>query len=192
MVPQQLLESVAQQACQHCAAKGYVSGPNWNPLEPQDPVTALAMASLLVGSGQFDHYLAVAPEGHAYGYFFERFGARVLSVFVDYPPRQVTQADNLTAVSGGRVLVIEDDVVSGVSLGLVVDAIRIHRPASVSVYLGRRADSQCPENIPAEVEAVYLAEAHLDPADRPRHETDFLRVFGGAADAEPGAAADTA
>lgn len=49
MIPRSLLESVARQTQQHCAARGYVSGPNWNPLEPHDPVSALAMARLLVG-----------------------------------------------------------------------------------------------------------------------------------------------
>jgi hypothetical protein len=172
-----LVKQVARQAREHCARRGYIDGPNWNPLEPQDPVAALAMARSLIGSGRFDHFVAVAPEGHAYGFFFERLGARVGSVFVDYPPREVTEAEGLFEVAGRRVLLIEDDVVSGVTLALVVAAVEAHRPASVSVYLGRRADGQFPQNVPASVAAVFLAESHLDPTDRPGHEAEFVRFF---------------
>ena len=176
MVPS-LCESVARQARQHCASRGYVSGPNWNPLEPHDPVSALAMARFLIGSGWFDHYLAVAPEGHAYGFFFERLGVPVHEVFVDYPPREVTRADDLPAVAGKRVLLIEDDLVSGTSLRLLVAALQPHGPASVALYLGRRADSQFPENAPPPITSIYLAETHLNPAHRAEDEADFLRVF---------------
>jgi len=179
VIPQQLSKQVVQQARQHCATKGYVGGPNWNPLEPQDPVAAFAMARSLIASRRFDHYVAVAPEGHAYGYFFERLGVRVLSVFVDYPPRKVSETDSLAAVSGGRVLLIEDDVVSGVSLGLVIAALRKHNPSSISLYLGRRADGQCPENVPAGVSPVFLSETYIATADRPQHEAEFERFFGG-------------
>jgi hypothetical protein len=41
------------------------------------------MAKLL--AGQFDQYVAVAPEGHIYSYVFERLGIPVLSVHTDYP-----------------------------------------------------------------------------------------------------------
>ena len=169
---------VVRQARDHCAALGYVEGPNWNPLEPQDPVAALAMARFLIGSDRFDHFLAVAPEGHAYGFFFERLGARVLSVFVDYPPRLVTQAEGLAAVAGGRVLLIEDDVASGMSLRLVLAALESHPPASVSLYLGRLGDGQCSKNVPEVVAEVYLAETHLNPFDRSRHEAEFVQEFG--------------
>jgi len=181
VVADALLKRVAVLAREHCARRGYVEGPNWNPLVPQDAVVALAMARSLIGSRRFDHYVAVAPEGHAYGYFFERLGVRVGSVFVDYPPREVTEADGLGEAAGKRVLLIEDDVVSGVTLALVVAALEAHRPASVSVYLGRRADGQCPENVPQSVAAVFLAESHLDPADRPAFEADFVRFFHGEA-----------
>lgn len=173
-----VIERVKRLAREYCTAKGYTHGPNWNPLEPQDPVAAFAMARWLVGLERFDHYVAVAPEGHAYGFFFERLGVAVGSVFVDYPPTGVTEADGLTVVAGKRVLLIEDDVISGVSLGLIFGAMLARRPASVSVYLGREAAFQFPENVPVGAEAVYLAETHLNPADRPRHEAEFVSEFG--------------
>ena len=154
VVSSQLLELVAEAVRRHCAAKGYVRGRNWNPLTPQDSVAVLAMARDLTGSGAFDHYVAVAPEGHVYGFFFERLGARVLSIFVDYPPTRVESADDLSAIHGQRVLLIEDDVVSGISLDLVMKEIARHEPSSVSLYLGRQKDSQQLHNIPSQIDRV--------------------------------------
>jgi hypothetical protein len=172
-VPQKFLDQVTAKVVQHCAALGYESGPNWNPLQPQDSVAALAMARSLVESRQFDSYLAVAPEGHVYGYFFEQFGIKPLSIFVDYPPRSATTQDDLSVLRGKRVLIIEDDVISGISLQLVCDAIAVFEPASISVYIGRRADSQCPENVPTSVKQVFLAESHLGEG-RERYEQEFI------------------
>jgi hypothetical protein len=177
MVSQSLVDHVAELVRAHCAARGYVSGPNWNPLTPRDPVAALAMARSLVQSGRFDHYVAVAPEGHVYGYFFERLGARVLSVFVDYPPRRAEPVEGLAPIRGGRILILEDDVVSGVSLGLVVSELARHAPQSLALYLGREKDYQQMQNVPPSITDVYLAEDHLDPAERERHEAEFLEFF---------------
>ncbi|MGP0065064.1 MAG: hypothetical protein ACLQGP_15890 [Isosphaeraceae bacterium] len=177
MVSTQLLEQVAEAVRDYCAAKGYVRGSNWNPLTPQDSVAALAMARVLIGSGAFDHYIAVAPEGHVYGFFFERLGAPVLSILVDYPPTRVESANNLSAIRGGRVLLIEDDIVSGISLDLVMKEVARRDPSSVSLYLGRDKDSQQLQNIPAQIDRVYLAEDSLDPAGRGRYESEFLDFF---------------
>jgi hypothetical protein len=177
MVSTWLHERVAEAARDHCAAKGYARGRNWNPLTPQDSVAALAMARDLTGSGAFDHYIAVAPEGHVYGFFFERLGAQVLSIFVDYPPTRVESADDLAVVRGRRVLLIEDDVVSGLSLELVTTEIAQHEPNSVSLYLGREKDSQQLQNIPSQIDRVYLAEDGLDPTGRGRYELEFFDFF---------------
>src|SRR5262249_11676120 len=93
VVSTDLLRQVAAAVRGHCASKGCVWGRNWNPLTPHDSVAALAMAKYLIGLRAFDHYVAVAPEGHVYGFFFERLGTQVLSIFVDYPPTRVESAD---------------------------------------------------------------------------------------------------
>jgi hypothetical protein len=178
MVSEELLRRVEDEVRCHCAAKGHVSGPNWNPLTPRDSVAALAMAKYLVGSGRFDHYVAVAPEGHVYGFFFESVGAPVLSIFVDYPPRRAELVEDLSAVRGGRVLLLEDDVVSGLSLRLVLDELAKHAPGLVSLYLGRAKEDQLLENVPPSVAEVFLAEDRLDPARRSRFEEDFAEHFG--------------
>jgi hypothetical protein len=172
-----LLEQVAEAVRAHCAAKGHVGGRNWNPLAPYDSVAALAMARHLIGLGAFDQYVAVAPEGNVYGFFFERLEAQVLSVFVDYPPTRVDFVDDLSVVRGRRVLLIEDDIVSGNSLKLVMKELARHEPNSVSLYLGREKDSQQLDNIPSQIDAFYLAEDVLDPASRGRYESDFLASF---------------
>ena len=177
MISKRLLAEVEERVLCHCASKGYVSGPNWNPLHPQDCVSALAMARCLVESGAFDHYIAVAPEGHVYGFFFEQLGVRLLSVAVDYPPTQVDSPADLSMLCGRRVLLVEDDVVSGLSLRLVIDEIARHGPSSVSLYLGREKSSQQLQNVPLEIERVYLAEDDLDPTYRNRYESEFIDTF---------------
>jgi hypothetical protein len=177
VVSTRLIELVARKAREHCVAKGYTTGRNWNPLTPQDSVAAWAMARDLTASGAFDTYIAVAPEGHAYGFFFEQLGATVLSIFVDYPPTRVESADDLSMVRGRRVLLIEDDVVSGISLELVLKELMRHEPESVSLYLGREKDSQQLQNVPSQIERVYLAEDCIEEASRVRYEAEFFDFF---------------
>jgi hypothetical protein len=172
-----LLEQVDEAVRGHCAAKGHVGGRNWNPLTPYDSVAALAMARYLIGLRAFDQCVAVAPEGNVYGFFFERLEAQVLSVFVDYPPTRVDFVDDLAVIHRRRVLVIEDDIVSGTSLKLVMKELARHETSSVSLYLGREKDSQQLDNVPSQIDAVYLAEDVLDPADRGRYESAFLAFF---------------
>jgi hypothetical protein len=135
------------------------------------------MARRIVESKAFDHYIAVAPEGHVYGFFFERLGIRLLSVEVDYPPTHVGLPDDLSVLCGRRVLVVEDDVVSGLSLRLVISEIARYGPSSVSLYLGRKKSSQQLHNVPPEIERIYLAEDDLDPAERNRYESEFVDMF---------------
>ena len=136
------------------------------------------MARLLTGSGRFDHYLAVAPEGHIYGYFFERLGAKMLSVFTDYPPTHCESLDDLTVLKAGRVLLIEDDVIAGRTLRLVVAHLGQFSPGSLAVYLGHTKGIQHLPNVPHEIAATYLAEDHLDWGKREADEKAFAEFFG--------------
>jgi hypothetical protein len=185
MVSQQLLNRVSDDVERHCAAKGYVRGPNWNPLTPWDSVAAFAMARSLIQSGQFDDYVTIAPEGHVYGYFFECLGTQPLCVSVDYPPKRVDLVDDLKALRGRRVLLIEDDIISGVSLNLVVRELARYAPRSLSLYLGREKDSQQLQNVPPPIAGVYLAEDHLDPAERERYGAEFVEFFRSSGSEDP-------
>lgn len=178
MISQQLLEEVICDVREHVRkSKGYEQGPWVNPLVPTDSVYAFAMAQSLIERKIFDCCVAVAPEGHAYGYFFERLGAWVLSVYVDYPPRTCTALDDLAPLRGQRVLILEDDVVSGLTLRLVVSALLPYRPRSLDLFLGRPKDDQLLENVPAEIGTIYVAEDNLNPRLRAVYESSFAMFF---------------
>lgn len=87
------------------------------------------------------------------------------------------QSASLTALRDSRVLILEDDVVSGVTLQLVVEALQPYEPRSLLLCLGRPKEGQILENIVPEIEAVYLAEDLLDPHDRERHQAEFIEFF---------------
>lgn len=180
MVPAALIDRVVADVRQHCRqSKGYEAAPYVNPLVPVDCVSAFNMARLLIEQRMFDHYVSVAPEGHVYGYFFQRLGQPVLSVYVDYPPRRFAALDDLSPIRGGRVLILEDDVVSGITLRLVTRALQEHQPRSLSLYLGRFKEDQIIENVCPEIETMYLAEDHLDPRRREEYEAEFIQFFAG-------------
>ena len=177
MVSQELLERVADAVRTHCRGRGYVPAPWLNPLVPHDSVAAWTMARRLTAEERFDDYVAVAPEGHVYGFFFEKFGASVLSVFVDYPPKHFAAVDDLARIRDRRVLILEDDVLSGVTLALVVRGLQAYGPRALALYLGREKDYQQLQNVPPAVSPIYLAEDYLEPSLRERAEADFAAFF---------------
>jgi hypothetical protein len=178
MVPRELLGRVLADVRRHCEGKGFREGLGVNNFVPHDAVAAFAMARSLTGSGLFDHYLAVAPEGHIYGYFFERLGATVLSVFAEYPPTRCESLDDLSVLKGGRVLLIEDDVIGGRTLRMVVQCLMRFGPASLSLYLGHTRGIQHLQNVPGEIHNVYLAEDCLGCSRTDEEEKTFVEFFG--------------
>jgi hypothetical protein len=178
MIPRTILQHVLAEVRRHCEGKGHREGPGVNNFAPHDAGTAFAMARLLVGSGKFDHYVAIAPEGHIYGYFLERLGATVLSVFADYPPTRCESDDDLSVLRGGRVLIIEDDVIGGRTLWLVVEHLKQFSPESMALYLGHTKGIQHLGNVPKEIVATYLAEDHLDLSRWQEYEDNFAQFFG--------------
>ncbi len=174
-----LLGRVLADVRRHCEGKGHREGPGVNNFVPHDAVAALAVARLLVGSGEFDRFVAVAPEGHVYGYFLERLGAEVLAVTVDYPPTRCESSDDLSVLRGGRVLVVEDDVVGGGTLRLVAAHLGRLAPRSLALYLGHTRGVQHLRNVPAEFAKVYPAEDVLDWREQEADEARFVDFFRG-------------
>ncbi len=160
IVCQQTYEEVQR----YCRSKGCMEGQGINNFVPHDCVAAFQMAKLLTEGGLFDKYIAVAPEGHIYSFFLEVLGAEVLSLFVDYPPTLVREVDDLSSISGKRVLLIEDDVISGRTLSLILDVLDRYSPQSVSLYLGHVKSVQHLHNVPERISRTYLAEDYLQPA----------------------------
>ena len=158
-------------------SKGFEEESMVNPFEPHNCVAAFAMSRLLSQGDHFDYCIAVAPEGHVYGYFFELAGAAVLSVHVDYPPRRCIALDDLGPIAGKRVLILEDDVASGTTLRLILSVLEEYHPQRIGLYLGRAKRNQTLENIDSRISETYLSEDYLDPAQLPRLQTDFEEYF---------------
>ncbi|MBK5275605.1 MAG: hypothetical protein JJE30_11205 [Desulfuromonadales bacterium] len=115
-----IYRSVCEDIAHYCLGKGYREGPGINNFVPHDAVAAFGMAKQLICANGFDLYLSVAPEGHIYGYFFEKMGCETMEIYVPYPPVGIQVLNDLTGIKGKRVLIIEDDIISGKSLRLVV------------------------------------------------------------------------
>ena len=179
MVPQQLLDKVATDVLRHCReSKGYDDSPGVNALVPVDSVDAFAMAKSLTAENAYDYCVSVTPEGHVYGYFFEKFGATVLSVYVDYPPTRCEVLDDLSVLQDQRVLILEDDVISGITLRFTIDALMAHDPTSLALFLGRSKEFNLLENVGPEINKIHMAEDYLDSEQRNDYETEFIDYFG--------------
>ncbi len=155
----------------HCLARGGRPGPGVNNFVPNDPVAAFTTAQTIIRERVIDEYVAVAPEGHIYGWFFEQLGAPVRSLHVDYPPTRCRSEGDLSALRDRRVLVIEDDVIGGATLRLVVAHREAILPRSLALFLGHTRGVQHLENVPARFEGTWVAEG--GDGD------DFLEFFGG-------------
>lgn len=169
-----LYKSVCDRIREHCQDKGYREVPGVNNFIPHDAIAAFGMAKLL--AGKFDRYVAVAP--HIYGYL-EQLGIQVLSIFTDYPPTRCESQDDLSVLSGRKVLLIEDDVISGKSLQLVIEHLQRFKPASLALYLGHNIGIQHLGNVPEEIrqENIYIAERTLTFDQWHELETEFTAFF---------------
>lgn len=161
----------------YCLNKGARPGKGVNNFVPHDCVSAFAMAKFLVTKVGFDHYISVGPEGHIYSYFFETIGITPLSVSVNYPPTELQIIDNLSQITGGRTLIIEDDIIGGATLRIITHALIIHKPASLYLFLGHRKSLQHLHNVPHEIQKIYIAEDFLEDRDYDKHETAFINYF---------------
>jgi hypothetical protein len=172
-----VIQYVLKSVRDYCHERGAWEGPGVNNFVPHDCINAYTMAKYLVQNIGFTHYISVAPEGHIYGYFFSRIGIHPLAVFVDYPPTNLTTFDDLSPIFGGNVLIIEDDVIGGGTLRIVVSELLKLRPRSVSLFLGHNKIFQHFDNIPKEIDKVYIAEDILIEDDYARRVREFNDEF---------------
>jgi hypothetical protein len=172
-----VLQNVLRSVRDYCHEMGVLEAPGINNLVPHECVNAYAMARYLVQKVGFDHYVAVAPEGHIYGYFFKRIGIQPLAISVDYPPIKASVLDDLIPIAGGTVLIIEDDVIGGGTLEVVVSELLKFKPRRLSLFLGHSKIFQHFENIPTEIESTFIAEDILSRDDYENREREWAHAM---------------
>ena len=173
-----VLQHVLRNVSDYCHEKGVLEAPGINNLVPHDCVNAYAMANYLVKTVGFSHYVSVAPEGYIYGYFFNKIGIHPLAISVDYPPKKASTLDDLLPIAGGTVLIIEDDVIGGGTLKIVVSELLKFKPRRLSLFLGHSKIFQHFENIQPEIESTYIAEDTLNEDEYENREREFITEFG--------------
>ncbi|MFO1520412.1 MAG: phosphoribosyltransferase, partial [bacterium] len=111
---------------------------------------------------KYDVALIVGPEGFAYEPIFEDLG--LPSIAVNIPeadfngPRSFQSFDDLSALKGKRVLVVEDDVQSGATLRALLEALAPHAPSFLGLYLGAPPNRQITANIPKAFKRVVVTQ----------------------------------
>lgn len=160
----------------YCKAKGYTEQEGVNNLTPHNCARAFQMAKRLTQQG-FDAYIAIAPEGFIYSYFFEKLGAKILSVFSDYPSTRIETQDDLSVIRGKRVLIIEDDVIGGGTLRLLAEFLQPFAPKELSVYLGHNKNVQRLKSVPPEYAKAYVAENELEVSKWSQYERELIEFF---------------
>lgn len=172
-----ITDRIREEVHSYCLSKGYQEGNGVNNFVPHDSVAAFQMAKLLTQQEPFEHYISIAPEGYIYSYFFERLGARILSIYTNYPPTRVETKDDLGVIKDAKVLLIEDDIIGGATLRLVVKHLLGYQPQSISLYLGHTKGIQHIQNVPPEITKTFLAEDCLPHSQRLQHEAELIEFF---------------
>lgn len=148
-----------------------------NEHSPHSMTSSFVNAQQALAKGRYSVVLIVGPEGFAYEPLFRDIGRdlRLRVVSVNIPEadfngeRSIQVLDDLKALEGQRVLVVEDDVQSGATLRKLLEHVTPHRPAFLGLYLGSEPHYQMRENIPPEFKSVYARKR--DPM---KDERDFL------------------
>lgn len=125
--------------------------------------------------------LSIEPEGCAYAYFFDAQGMKVLHVFADFDGNggiDYRKIDELGNLEGKRVLLIEDDVQSGITLRTVLRQIAGAGAASYSLFLGNRSLYQNLGSVPRTVSKVYLNGSESSCSGRDEMEQNLIDHFG--------------
>jgi hypothetical protein len=149
-----------------------------NPHYPSNPLAAFNAAQKAVKEG-FDMVLIVGPEGFAYEPYFHDLGVPTVAVNIpesgENEPRTIALLDDLTALQGKKVLVVEDDVRTGATLQKLLEHLQPHNPAGLGLYLGQPEQFQRVTNIPQSFEKTYLAE---DSATAGKEFSEYLESRG--------------
>ena len=125
--------------------------------------TAAFRAAKAALKGNYDVALIVGPEGFAYEPIFKDLGISTVAINIPEDSfggaRTMAAFDDLAALQGKRVLVVEDDVQSGATLKKILVETALHAPKSWGLYLGLASQYQQKDNIPPAFRKVYVADA---------------------------------
>jgi len=135
--------------------------------------TASFRAAQSAAKDRYDVALIVGPEGFAYEPIFQDLGLPTVAVNIPEADfggkRSIAVFNDLSKLTGKRVLVVEDDVQSGATLKKLLDEIRLYDPGFLGLYLGLPAIRQRQENIPPDFKKIYVTEI-----DNQKDEAAFL------------------
>lgn len=149
-----------------------------NPHYPDNPLAAFNAAQRAVKEG-FDVALIVGPEGFAYEPYFRDLGVPTVAVNIpesrEDEPRSIKLFDDLSALQGKKVLVVEDDVRTGATLQKLLEHLEPHNPERLGLYLGQPEQFQKVTNIPPKFKNTYLAE---DSTTAGREFSEYLESRG--------------
>lgn len=134
----------------------------------QEPIYAFHAVSAICSKDRPDMGVVVGPEGYAYAPLFELHGLPLRHIHIDEycttEDRPYTELDSVKDIEGKRIILIEDDVVSGRTLEKAIQKLSPHNPREYQVYLGIREAKQQLGNVPKIVTKTYATPDHLaDP-----------------------------
>lgn len=173
----QLIKKVTDEVITFCHQKGYEEKEGVNNFVPHDTVCSFGMAKQILALKEYDLFISVAPEGYIYSYFFELQGVSTIEVFVDYPPVNLRSPDDLSIIEGKKILIIEDDIIGGATVRLILKELEQYKPAELGLYLGHNKGFQKIENIPCSIEKTFIAEDFFDCSTMIETENGFVEFF---------------
>lgn len=127
----------------------------------------------------YDMFLGIAPEGLNAAAIFSFFGWKGKNVYVDEgdPARPYKEMEPLDDIEGRRILLLEDDVVTGLTLERVLERITYRNPSKVDLLLTAPSRRQYVHNIPKAVGAYFVLE-NITSENEPVITENILVRFG--------------
>jgi hypothetical protein len=163
---------VAEYAKEHGCGKIFV---------PHMVLEAITNSRTLAESGAYDLGLSVEPEGCAYAYFFETQGMRILHVYADFDGKggiDYREVDDLGELRGKRILIIEDDIQTGLTLRTVLERIKGIGADRYGLFLGNLAGFQNRNAIPKQVEQVHMNTIQASECGHNELESNAVKYLG--------------
>jgi hypothetical protein len=121
------------------------------------------LAHEIIGRKEYDLGLIVGDEAYPIAPIFELLKLPLVNVWVDEhtEERPFRALDDLSILSGKKVLIVEDDVRAGRTLERVVGKIADFKPEKLGLFLSLPLRRQKLENVPKEISASYTTHENI-------------------------------